>query len=118
MNPQLAPMAREVLFFQARMAALAGDLDGAGGVAGAAAVEMRREQGVTLRAREEGLFTGDFDVHQDDRVVGVGDELLGDGVAALEVGGFDAEGECVGVDVVEVVLEVDAFLHGRRSRRR
>ena len=39
-------------------------------------------------------------------MVGVGDELLGDGVAAIEVAGDDADGERVGVDVVEVVLEV------------
>ncbi len=87
-------------------AALAGDVDGAGGVAGAAAVEVRGEQSVALEAGEEGLVAGDLDVHQDDGVVGVGDELFGDGVAAIEVGGGDADGEGVGVDVVEVVLEV------------
>ena len=53
MKPQSAPKAREMLFFQARMAAVAGDVDGAGGVAGAAAVEMRGEQGVALEAGEE-----------------------------------------------------------------
>ena len=54
------------------MAALAGNIDGAGGVAGTAAVEMRGEQRVTLQAGEESLVAGDFDVHQDDGVVGVG----------------------------------------------
>ena len=41
--------------------------------------------------------------------MGVGDEFLGDGVAAAEVVGDDADGEGVLVDVVEVVLEVALF---------
>ncbi len=67
---------------------------------------MRGEQGVALELGEELGVAADFDVHEDDGMVRVGDELLGDGVAAAEVVGDDADGEGVGVDVVEVVLEV------------
>ena len=87
-------------------AALAGDIERAGGVAFAAAIEVRREQGVALEAGEDGLIASDLDVHQHDGMMRVGDELLGDRVAAAEVVGDDADGEGVVVDVVEVVLEV------------
>ena len=63
-----------------------------------------------MRRQRTSLFAGDFYVHQDYGVVGVGDELLGDGIAALEVVGLDADGEGLGIDVVEVVLEVALLL--------
>src|SRR5581483_7669952 len=86
------------------------DIDRAGGVAGAAAIQMRGEQSVALEAREDLLVALDLDVDENDRMVRVGDELLGDGVAAAEVVGADPHGEGVGVDVVEVVLEVALLL--------
>ena len=89
--------------------ALAGDRDGACGVVGAATIEVRGEQGVALEAGEDVFVAGDLDVHQNDGVVGVGDELLGDGVASVEIGGGDADGGGVGIDVVEVVFEVALF---------
>ena len=90
-------------------AAAAGDVDGAGGIPCAAAVEVRRHERVAFQLREQGFVAVDFYVHQHDGVVRVGDELLGDGVAAAEVGRHDANRQRVGVDVVEVVLEVALF---------
>ena len=42
-------------------------------------------------------------------MMGVGDELLCDGIASSEVVGDDADGEGFVIDVVEVVLEVALF---------
>ena len=51
-------------------------------------------------------------------MVRVGEELLGDGVAAAEVGRHNADRQRIAIDVVEVVLEVALFLHGKMFRRR
>ncbi len=87
MKPQLAPDGERGVALPGEETALAGDVDGTGRVTGAASVEMRSEEGVALEAGEEGLVASDLDVHQDDGVVGVGDELFDDGVAAVGVGG-------------------------------
>ena len=70
---------------------------------------MRREQSVALEFGEQRFVAFDFHMHQHNGVVWVGDEFFGDLVAAVEVAGDDTHGERVGVNVVEVVLEVALF---------
>jgi len=90
-------------------AAAAGDADRACGIPYAPAVEVRGHERVTFQLREQGFVALNFYVHQHDRVVRVGEELLGDGVAAAKVGRHDANRQRIAIDVVEVVLEVALF---------
>ena len=59
-----------------------------------------------MRRERIGLVAGDLDVHQHGGTVRVADELLGDGVAAVGIGGDNPDGRSVGMDVVQVVVEV------------
>ena len=80
---------------------VAGDVDGAGGVAGAAAVEVRGEQGVNLRRGSNSSWPSMLDVLQDHGVVWVADEFFGQGVAAVGIAIDVADAERLGMDVVE-----------------
>jgi hypothetical protein len=91
----------------------AGDIDGAGGVAGAAAIHVRGEQGVDAQLVEE-LFAAvgpgfEADVHQDDAVVRVADDLFDQLVAAFFVAVGVADAERFGVDVLEAGDQVALF---------
>ena len=81
-------------------------LDRAGGVPFTATVEVWSKKRVTFEFGEQFGLCVDFDVDENNWVVGVGDELFGDLVEASRGGTGDADGGSVRVDVGEVVGEV------------
>ena len=99
-------MASAHSFFQASSTFVPGDVDGAGGVARAAAVEMRSQQRIDLEPRQQVRIA--FQAHplQHHGVVRVADDLLGERVAALGIAIDVADPERLGVDVLEGRFQV------------
>ncbi len=87
----------------------AGNLHRARVIPGAATVQVRSEQGVTLQTREQSFFTLDLYVHQNDGMVGIRDELLGDLVSSAGIGSGEANREGPGIHVLKLVVQVALF---------
>jgi len=85
-------------------------IDCAGGVAGATSIEVRGQQRVDLQTREQGRIALNADICEDNGVVRIADDFLGQLVAALGIGVDIANAEGFRVDVFEGGLEVAFFL--------
>ena len=70
---------------------------------------MWRQEGVRLHARQQLLLTFHTDAHQHYRMMGIGNDLLDDLVAALMIGIGEANGRRIGVNIFKRTLEIALF---------